>query len=316
MIPSTLYLLGLALLTLQDDPVSAFCSPSYFARQDSLSHKHLNARYSIAKLNLSNDVNENTEKESNVLQRRQMLQNILRITAGALVTPSLAPSSAYAEDDELIQVYFGCGCFWHVQHEFVQAEQTFLGRSNQQITARAGYAGGNLLSKDGKVCYHNAAQISDYGSLGHGEVVSLQIPSNQFGVFAKEYCKLFDSNGNRPDQLGDRGLEYRNLVGVPGGVSSKYAKELVQASIESGDKLDFAKGKGTDRDARAVVFVMDTTEHPFYVAEQYHQFHDGFNMGENYPNSYNGLAAQLAKEGTLGVNSCPNGLLGLGALGL
>jgi hypothetical protein len=43
---------------------------------------------------------------------------------------------------------------------------------------------------------------------------------------------------------------------------------------------------------------------------------DGFNWGENYPGSYNGLAAQLAKDKKLGVSDCPNGLLGLGALGL
>ena len=40
----------------------------------------------------------------------------------ATSTLSSFPSSASATDDvgdELIDVYFGCGCFWHVQHEFV-----------------------------------------------------------------------------------------------------------------------------------------------------------------------------------------------------
>jgi hypothetical protein len=41
-----------------------------------------------------------------------------------------------------------------------------------------------------------------------------------------------------------------------------------------------------------------------------------FNFGENYPNEYNNLASKLAKDGTLGVSQCPNGLLGIGALGL
>ena len=37
----------------------------------------------------------------------------------------------------------------------------------------------------------------------------------QIGDFAEEYFKLF-KNGDRPD-LGDRGAEYRSLIGLPGG---------------------------------------------------------------------------------------------------
>jgi peptide methionine sulfoxide reductase MsrA len=184
------------------------------------------------------------------------------------------------------------------------------------LTARAGYAGGKAGAKNGKVCYHNGAQIADYGSLGHAEVVLVKIPTSKYPEFVAEYCKLFDDKGYRPDQFGDTGSEYRNLVGIPGGTKSPLAKQLVDASKNTGDKLDFAKGNGDDPDRRSLAFIMDTAEFPFYVAEQYHQFHDGFNFGENYPSSYNDLAKMLAKQGTLGVSECPNGLLGLGALGL
>ena len=95
-----------------------------------------------------------------------------------------------------------------------------------------------------------------------------------------------------------------------------FAQQLVAASQSNGDRLDFAVGKGNDRDARAVVFIMDTERFPFYVAEQYHQFHDGFNFGENYPAKYNNLASKLAQAGTLGTSPCPNGALGLGVGGL
>lgn len=167
------------------------------------------------------------------------------------------------------------------------------------------------------VCYHNAAQIGDYGKLGHAEVVQVSIPSSKLYDFCIEYSKLFTKEGYRPDQFGDRGSEYRNLVGIPGGVDSPYAKILIDASVQGGDKLNFAKGKGADPDRRGLVFVMDSNNFPFNVAEQYHQFHDGFNLDENYPNSYNGLASKLAKEGTLGTSkNCPNGMLGIGALGL
>ena len=164
-------------------------------------------------------------------------------------------------------------CFRAPQHEFVEAERRILRRKDAELTSLAGYAGGNAGAKNGKVCYHNAAMMSDYGSLGHAEVVALQIPSTSFGQFAEEYFALFDTKGNRPDQSGDRGPEYRNLVGVPGGAKGPYSKALVDASIATGDKLDFAAGKGDDPDARAVAFVMDSTAFPFYQAEPYHQFH-------------------------------------------
>lgn len=219
-------------------------------------------------------------------------------------------------DETPIEVYFGCGCFWHVQHEFVEAERRILKRSDAELTARTGYAGGKVGALDGKVCYHNAAQVADYGKLGHAEVVRLSIPAWSLPKFAEEYFNLFSNEGYRPDQWGDVGPEYRNLVGLPGGVKSAFAKQLIATSQATGDKLDFAKGKGDDPDARALTFVMDTADYPFFVAEQYHQFHDGFNWGENYPNSYNDLAGKLAKQNVLGESKCPNGLLGLGALGL
>jgi peptide methionine sulfoxide reductase MsrA len=253
-----------------------------------------------------------------VSSRRSLLKNLLAasLATATITTAGSVPALAAAEDDKDIDVYFGCGCFWHVQHELVEAERNILGRSDLEITARAGYAGGKGGAKDGKVCYNNARQVSQYGALGHAEVVSLNIPSSSFPQFAAEYFKLFDKNGYRPDQAGDRGLEYRSVVGLPGGSQSMYAKLLIETSKQTGDKLDFAKGGGSDPDARGLAFVMDTADFPFFVGEQYHQFHDGFNFGENYPGSYNDLAAKLAKENKLGVSDCPNGLLGLGALGL
>jgi peptide methionine sulfoxide reductase MsrA len=184
-----------------------------------------------------------------------------------------------------------------------------------ELTARAGYAGGKAGSMNGKVCYHNAQNIADYGKLGHAEVVVLRIPTSKFEDFVKEYCKLFDKDGLRPDQFGDRGTEYRNLVGIPGGKSSPLADILVKASMASGDKLDFAVGKGDDADVPKVSFIMDTATSPFYVAENYHQFHDGFRLDENYPDSYNSLAKKFAEKGE-NFGSCPNGMMGLGIGGL
>ena len=249
------------------------------------------------------------------LSRRDVLRTI---ASTAIVSAPLSrlPRNANAQEDEeeLIDVYFGCGCFWHVQHEFVEAERKILNRDDSSLTARTGYAGGTKDSD--KVCYHNAMNVGDYGSLGHAEVVALRIPPSSFEKFAEEYFKLFDKQGNRPDQGGDKGSEYRSLIGIPGGSKSPYVAKLISSSQAVGDKLNFAVGAGNDRDARGLSYIMDTAKFPFYTVEQYHQFHDGFNLNENYPNSYNSLAGKLAKDGKLAVNTCPNGLLGIGALGL
>jgi len=258
----------------------------------------------------------NVIREEKLPCRRNFInRGIAAVTASTIFRDSLLrPELANAAEED-IDVYFGCGCFWHVQHEFVEAEKRILGRSDQELTARAAYAGGKAGMLDGKVCYHNARNIADYGKLGHAEVVSLKIPPSKFKDFAIEYFNLFDKDGNRPDQNGDRGPEYRNVVGVPGGQNSEFTKELIAASIATGDKLDFAAGKGDDRDARKLSFVMDTAVFPSFVAEEYHQFHDGFNLNENYPKKYNELGSKYARAGE-SFGTCPNGSIGIGIGGL
>jgi peptide methionine sulfoxide reductase MsrA len=245
------------------------------------------------------------------LNRRTCIAGVL----SASTLPLLGAPAAKAVEEE-IDVYFGCGCFWHVQHEFVEAERTILNRGDMELTSYTGYGGGTAGSVNGKVCYHNAMQVADYGKLGHAEAVGMRIPPSQFGLIAEEYCKLFSKDGLRPDQLGDRGTEYRNVVGVPGGVNSPYAKELVAASVKQGDKLDFAAGKGDDADRRGLVWIYDTAKYPFYLGEVYHQFHDGFAFGEDYPKVYNDLSAKKVKAGQLRDAGCPNGMLGVGIAGL
>jgi len=262
------------------------------------------------------DFADNVSRVPRASSRRGFLTHqAASVLASTALVSNPRQSFAASEDDELIDVYFGCGCFWHVQHEFVEAERSILGRSDDEITSRAGYAGGKAGSMGGKVCYHNAQNVADYGKAGHAEVVSVRIPARKFEDFVIEYCKLFDKDGFRPDQFGDRGTEYRNLVGLPGGKSSPLAQKLVEASVATGDKLDFAVGKGDDKDLPKVSFIMDNADFPFYVAEQYHQFHDGFKLDENYSSKYNSLASKFAQKGE-DFGTCPNGMMGLGIGGL
>eukprot|EP00568_Trieres_chinensis_P004342 CAMPEP_0183303442 /NCGR_PEP_ID=MMETSP0160_2-20130417/8881_1 /TAXON_ID=2839 ORGANISM="Odontella Sinensis, Strain Grunow 1884" /NCGR_SAMPLE_ID=MMETSP0160_2 /ASSEMBLY_ACC=CAM_ASM_000250 /LENGTH=127 /DNA_ID=CAMNT_0025466349 /DNA_START=59 /DNA_END=439 /DNA_ORIENTATION=+ len=62
---------------------------------------------------------------------------------GGVVSTLAAPAPALAATEgPLADVYFGVGCFWHIQHEFVEAERRLLGRSDDRLTSRTGYAGG------------------------------------------------------------------------------------------------------------------------------------------------------------------------------
>ena len=91
----------------------------------------------------------------------------LGAAGGALVGSSFPAQAVEMED---LKVYFGAGCFWHVQHEFVLKEAQELGRSGTAFSAVTGYAGGTGVER-GLVCYHNRRGVSDYGRLGHAEAV-------------------------------------------------------------------------------------------------------------------------------------------------
>ena len=75
--------------------------------------------------------------------RRHLFQSLLS-SAVLGTTLGTSTSASATENDPLIDCYFGCGCFWHVQHEFVEAERKLLGRKDMQLSARAGYAGGKV----------------------------------------------------------------------------------------------------------------------------------------------------------------------------
>ena len=120
---------------------------------------------------------------------------------------------------EIVEVYFGLGCFWHLQHEFITAERDILNRIDADLTSVVGYAGGTEIGINGELCYHTWTEaLGYYAPLGHAEVVNMKIPKNKFKDFAAVYFGNF-VNGDRKDWM-DIGPEYRHLVGIPGGVNS------------------------------------------------------------------------------------------------
>lgn len=69
---------------------------------------------------------------------QEMDVNIKKLALSLAVAPLLLASTsiaAYADDTKDVQKYYwGVGCFWHAQHEFIQAEKTILGRTDDQLT--------------------------------------------------------------------------------------------------------------------------------------------------------------------------------------
>lgn len=133
----------------------------------------------------------NLGKISVIASRRSVLGTILTLATG-VATSRHADAAVLSNPDLLTDVYFGVGCFWHIQHEFIGAERELLGRKDHQLSSRTGYAGGTKVDKEGRVCYHNFNNIADYGKMGHGEVVGLSIPEKSIGDFAKVYFGLFN----------------------------------------------------------------------------------------------------------------------------
>lgn len=121
--------------------------------------------------------------------------------------------------------------------------------------------------------------------------------------FAAEFAKLFDKRGDRPDKM-DLGGEYRSILGLPGGVESS----LFPAVAEKLPDLILRPGNGNDPDTlgKKTVWVYDTNKFKFHRAEVYHQFHDGFFPGEDYPRTYNQLASEFYRAGKLEPTGCPD----------
>lgn len=208
-------------------------------------------------------------------------------------------------DEDFEDVYFGVGCFWHIQHEFILAEKSILQRTNQQLTSRAGYAGGTKTDAQNRVCYHNIMGVADYGSLGHGEVVGMTIPKDKIIDFSEVYFSLFNPRTkDRVDPM-DRGSEYRSLIGFPGGVNHPSYAGIQEAATKSGFKLVAGKGNDPDTIGKQIVYVYDTASFPFYQAEIYHQYHNDF-QEKPYGLDYNKLADAAFEDGRLKVTGCPD----------
>lgn len=123
-------------------------------------------------------------------------------------------------------------------------------------------------------------------------------------VHASSDSHLFFYFVDRVDP-GDRGPEYRSLIGLPGGVNHDKYQALQSVAAEAGFKLEEGKGNDPDTFGKQLVYVYDTAKYPFYQAEVYHQFHDDF-QSRPYGRKYNALADAAFDDGRLCVTGCPD----------
>jgi len=239
--------------------------------------------------------------------RRSALRSAA-LVAGSLLLGQGAPEPAAAKldprlptPDDLL-VYMGAGCFWHVQHELIVAENKILGRDANSYTAVAGYAGGTKVGENSKVCYHNMKEDADYGKMGHTEVVAVKIPNDRVLYFMQAFLDLFDARGIRADPQ-DAGGEYRTALGLPGGIENDAIGVLKQFAAEKGMKVLPGKGNEADTLKDRIIYVYDTQAFPFYPGELYHQYHN--DMGQDYGKEYAAMRSLAEKRGALSVSSCP-----------
>jgi len=253
----------------------------------------------------SNNVPGYVGKITEISSRRSALGNMIAAATGVLLPRHAEAGTVSADPELLTDVYFGVGCFWHIQHEFIGAERELLGRSDHQLSSRTGYAGGSKLDKEGRVCYHNFQNIADYGKMGHGEVVGMSIPEKSIVDFAKVYFSLFNpTTKDRVDPM-DRGGEYRSLLGLPGGPGHPLYPGIEAAAIDAGFTLKAGKGNDPDTLGKQIVYVMDSKEFPFYQAEVYHQYHDDF-LSPPYGRKYNSLVNLALEDGRVKGTGCPD----------
>ena len=255
--------------------------------------------------------------------------------ASAIIAAASAVSaSSSAASPSYPTVYFGNGCFWGRQHDFVEAETKELGRKPEQLTSVTGYAGGARgAAPDGRVCYYYANDASVYERRGHAEVVrvglappgtSTSTPEEQekaMRAFARVYFSQFVPRKGRDGKVfalrqdpQDAGPGYRNVVGLPGGTKSPLFKILEEEKEKSalasaitlveGRGNDFRDGKASEDDEVGKVFVYDSAALPFFAAERWHQFHNG--LGKSFDKTYRKSYKKAAEDaGAFGPTGCP-----------
>lgn len=117
-------------------------------------------------------------------------------------------------------------------------------------------------------------------------------------------CQSHSLSVERVDP-GDRGSEYRSIMGLPGGTQHPVYPGIEQVASKAGFKLVPGQGNDPDTLGKQIVYVYDTAKFPFYPGEVYHQYHDDF-QNPPYGRAYSKLADLALVEGRIRPTGCPD----------
>ena len=229
-------------------------------------------------------------------------------------TSPAVEATARAQSADVVNVYFGNGCFWERQWAYYNVETDASGpfaRNRSTFTAYVGYAGGQDPPDGGSaVCYHTG-DSRDYSRLGAAEAVQVSLDAGaveaQVATLSRDFFESFtgpEHSRARPDPM-DRGRPYRSFVGLPGGVNSPLYAIVVKQNKHG---MALKEGTGGDADELNTIWVYDTATFPFYHGEVYHQNHCNFfpSAGMPYPDDYTEtLWKELQASGRYVPTGCP-----------
>ena len=92
-------------------------------------------KFSIPNIKLGHGAKNGLELSINT---REINLDLKKSVLSLAIIPLLLAStsvSVHAEESKDVQKYYwGVGCFWHTQHEFIEAERRILGRTDEQLT--------------------------------------------------------------------------------------------------------------------------------------------------------------------------------------
>eukprot|EP00930_Biecheleria_cincta_P025054 TRINITY_DN17876_c0_g1_i1.p1 TRINITY_DN17876_c0_g1~~TRINITY_DN17876_c0_g1_i1.p1 ORF type:complete len:323 (-),score=44.07 TRINITY_DN17876_c0_g1_i1:136-1077(-) len=196
-----------------------------------------------------------------------------------------------------VDIYFGAGNFWHLQHEFVMKEALSLSRREGDISSLTGYAGGTRVGDLDRVCYSGILFAPDHVSLGHAQVVRLSLPPSSL----PEFTELFLDEVERRKQP-EQGSQFRACIGLRGGVDSKDFAPIREVCERRGVSIVKAKGDEPDNYGKSSVYVYNSKLFPWRPAEQSNQFKD--DPPERYESDYKELGRKLTELGVIMNNSC------------
>ena len=204
------------------------------------------------------------------------------------------------------ELYFGSGCYWGRQHDYVELEMASFGRTRSEVTAVGGYMFGKSRAT-ARACYYNEHNYSIYSQEGHAEVVKIDVPKGKLPTIFKTYFNSFvrvgEKTWEREDGF-DLGSGYRALVAFKNGTKNERMMHILRAADPH--NTTFIEGLGSDADTLGTnrIFVYDSTLFDFHQAELCLQFRNS-QAGPKYSKHYHEIKDILLSAGKLRKTGCP-----------